>query len=62
MKVGTQTSEFWLSLAMLVAATFLVTLGKISGADWLGVSAVTTGVYTGSRAVVKATSGGSASS
>ncbi len=56
-KAGMTTTEFWLSLAVLMGATVLLGLGRITGADWLGVVATVGGTYNAARAVTKATGG-----
>lgn len=53
-KPGWQTSEFWIMLAFVVAATFLVHTGKLSAEWWGATVAGVVGVYTGVRGFVRA--------
>lgn len=54
MREGKKTTEFWATLAVLVAATLLVAIGKITAEAWLGVAVGNGGIYTAARAFTKA--------
>ena len=50
---GVKTSEFWLALAVLVAATVLAVLDVIDGQAWLAAAGVTGAGYSLSRGLAK---------
>lgn len=53
MKEGIRTTEFWLSLGVIVCATILRALGEIDTAAWTTVAAGGSGVYAIARTVTK---------
>lgn len=53
MTPGAKTSEFWLTLGTIVAATILTALKVIGPEVWAAVVLGGSGAYTASRAVVK---------
>jgi hypothetical protein len=52
-KPGLRTTEFWLTLAVIVAASVLLALGKIDQAAWLTAAGVSSGGYAISRGLAK---------
>lgn len=52
---GRITTEFWLTLATLIAATVLLGIGKVTGEVWLGVVVGNGGVYALGRTMLKRT-------
>lgn len=50
---GTRTSEFWISILVLVAATVLVAIGKLEADQWMIVATGSAGAYAISRGLAK---------
>lgn len=50
---GIFTSEFWLTVAVLVASTILLLEGSIEAEDWKIVNAGATGAYAIGRSLAK---------
>lgn len=53
LSAGTKSSEFFISLAVVVAATILRALGDISDEVWGLACGIQGGVYTAARSLVK---------
>ena len=53
LKPGMYTSEFWISLAVIVTATFLNALDKLDSSTWATIVGGLAGVYTIGRSVTK---------
>lgn len=53
MKSGTQTTEFWLSVVVIAAATFLFYTGKITQDIWMLATGVQGAGYTIARGLAK---------
>lgn len=52
-KSGTQTSEFWLTLGVLVGSCILLGMERISPEQWMVATGIVSAAYTGSRTMVK---------
>lgn len=52
-KEGPKTSEFWVSIAIIVSATILMALGSISEALWGDITKFVGGAYVVSRGLAK---------
>lgn len=52
-KNGLATTEFWLTLAVLVAASVLLGLGKIDADQWMLVAGGSSGAYALARGLAK---------
>ena len=52
-KAGMYTSEFWISLAVLIACTFALAIDKLDSDTWAMMVSGIAGVYTIGRSVTK---------
>lgn len=50
---GLKTSEFWVSVLAIIAATYLCATGKLDAGQWMIASGVSTGAYGLSRGLAK---------
>lgn len=53
MKEGIYTTEFWLSVGSIVAATVLCAIGKIDATVWAATVVPSAAGYTISRGIIK---------
>lgn len=52
-KAGTSTTEFWMSIAIVLTATVLTAIGKLDSNSWGMIVGGLAGVYTMGRSLAK---------